>query len=94
MRELNFKPDFSGSVRNSRQLSETAQSSLTGRQERPTGLNDVSEAPLLTKPILLLEKFTGAVLGAAAATLMIGNFLICVALLLSGPGAILELLPK
>lgn len=94
MRELNFKPGFSGSVRTPRQLSETAQSSLTGRKERLTGLSAVSEAPLVTKPILLLEKFTGAVLGGAAATLLIGNFLICVTLMLLGPGAVLELLPK
>jgi hypothetical protein len=54
----------------------------------------VREAPVAAKLMLLLEKFTGAILGGAAVTLMIGNPLICVALMLLGPSVVLELLAK
>jgi hypothetical protein len=94
MRELNFKPEISGLVRTPRQLSETAQSLLTTGQERLTYLGYVGETRLANRPVLLLEKLTGAMLGGAAVTLMIGNLLICVSLLLLGPGVILELLAK
>jgi predicted lipid-binding transport protein (Tim44 family) len=94
MRELNFKSEISGLLRTPRQLSETAQSLLTINQERLTYLSNVSEAPPATRPVLLLEKFTGAMLGGAAVTLMTGNLLVCVTMMLFGPGVIFELLAK
>ncbi len=91
MQALNFKPEFSGSVR---QPSETDQSALARHQGRLPSSSDVMVAPLITKPLLLLERFTGAVLGGAATSLLICNILICVSMLLLGPESIIRLLVR
>ena len=89
MQALNFKPELSGPVR---QPSGTALPLLS---EQEQGLTETGEAAsLVTKPVLLLERLTGAVLGGAATTALVGNVLVCIAMLLLGPAFIIEMLVK
>jgi hypothetical protein len=92
MRDSKLKPEFSRTIRALRQPSETAKSLLPKHQEGLTFLSDVRVASLVTEPMLLLEKFTGAMLGGTAVTVLIGNLLICVYTLLLGPTSIIGLM--
>jgi hypothetical protein len=47
---------------------------------------------MIAKSMRLLEKITGAMLEGVAVSVQIGNFLICVFMLLLGPAFIIRLL--
>lgn len=94
MRTLKLKSEFSGTTRTRRQPSEKVQSLLTKRQPPPTFQSDVGTAPTFVKPLLLLGKLTGALLGGIGVTTLIVNFLICGAMLLLGPAFLNEILSQ
>jgi hypothetical protein len=94
MQELNFKPEFSGTVGRSKQSSETAQS-LRARYEKALAYpSDERAVPLVIRLMLLLRKLTGAMLCGAALAVMFGNILICGAILLLGPEITIESLAQ
>lgn len=94
MRTLKLKSEVSGAARTPRQPSETVQSLPTKRQQQLTLQSDGSDVPIFTKPLLLLGKLTGALLGGVGVTALIGNLLICGAMLLLGPAFLNELLAQ
>jgi hypothetical protein len=94
MREQKLKPESSGSGRTLGRPSEAAQSLLTKRQELMTFPNNGAAAPLFTKPMLLVEKLAGAMLGGIGVTALVGTLFVCACMLLTGPGFVTELLPK
>jgi hypothetical protein len=94
MQALNFKPKCAGSVKPSEQSSAAAQSLLGRVKGRLRTQNNLRAALSATKPVLLLEKITGTILGGAAVTLMVGNVLVCVSMLLLGPQFVIELLAQ
>jgi hypothetical protein len=94
MQDIKLNPDFSGRVRTLRQSPEAAQPSPADRQmtlARP--VEDEAVRPA-AKLMLLVEKLTGAMLSGTAVTMLVGNLLICVFMLMLGPGFIIELLAK
>ena len=76
MRNLKLKPETSGIARVLRWASETAW---------------LSAARLFTGAILSLGKLAGVMLGGIGVTALIGNLLICGALLLLGPTFVINL---
>jgi hypothetical protein len=93
MNNLKFKPEISVLVRTPRQQLEAIRPSLLRHQESMMHFK-AGSPPMLTKPILLLEKLTGAMLGGIGVTALVGTILICGCMLILGPAFILELLTK
>lgn len=92
MRTLKFKPENSGLVRKPWPPFETSQFLLTRGDDRLISLGDVKAAPTAIKPMLMLEKLAGVVLGGTAVTALVLNPLVCIYTLLLGSTSIIELL--
>ncbi|MDT4967843.1 MAG: hypothetical protein QOJ64_2580 [Acidobacteriota bacterium] len=92
MKELKLKHEFSGGLRT--RPAEIATSFLVSDRQSLNYPNERRKAAALAEVMFQLEKLVGAILGGTAVTVILGNMLICLSLLLLGPAFILELLAR
>jgi hypothetical protein len=89
----NIKLQVPGTLQAAGQASETARPSLNTLRSRLSPTDCAGEAPGLTDLMLALQTLFGAMLSVIAVSILIGNVLVCLSMLLRGPSVILRLLP-
>jgi hypothetical protein len=94
MQDVKLKPAFPGGVQTPEQSAEAVQSLTRERKQRLRSPAEARTTLAGANPMLLVEKLTGAILGGTAVTVLVGNILICVFMLLLGPTFIVELLAR
>jgi hypothetical protein len=94
MKAQKLKLQIPGIVQTALQTSETARSPQGRLGELPGYANHARSARRFTNLLVALQKLSGFTLSGIGVSILIGNLLICAALLLLGPAVILDLLSR